>query len=140
MVDSVNIDTGRDVYTVGLGMNKGPVQFPAGFQKGTHNTEPTHTQSNPREKEKRIEKIKLYIDSCLFFFCATTAASSTRSRPNRQTDTTLCPFLLKTNFTRCFKAARWPQGSRMFVQTTAKVLRRDLLQIVRIICKKDLKN
>jgi ribosomal protein L36 len=27
----------------------------------------------------------------------------------------------------------------MFVQTTAKVLRRDLLQIVRIICKKDRK-
>jgi hypothetical protein len=55
MVDSVNIDTGRDVYTVGLGMNKGPVQFPAGFQKGTHNTEPTHTDKSSRKRKKNRE-------------------------------------------------------------------------------------
>jgi len=101
-------------------------QFPAGFSKGTQILE--------KKKKEKIGKIKLYIDSCLFFFCATTAAPSTRSRPNRQTETTLCPILLKTNFTRSSKAG--PSRFPTVRADNSQGLRRDLLQVVHIICQK----
>uniref|UniRef100_A0A0P4XKT0 Uncharacterized protein n=1 Tax=Daphnia magna TaxID=35525 RepID=A0A0P4XKT0_9CRUS len=45
-------------------------QFPAGFQKAHH----THTHIG--KPSRKIKKIKLYNDSCLFFFCATTTVTS----------------------------------------------------------------
>jgi hypothetical protein len=103
-------------------------QFSAGFQK-------VHTQIPQRKKnQENLNSTLIHVYSS---FAQPAAASSTRSRPNRQTDTTLCSIPMKTNFTRRSKAG--PQGSQMFVQTTQPIqgLRRDLLQVVRIICQKN---
>lgn len=65
--DSVNIDTGHDVYTVGLFIPT----VPSWFSKGA-----PHTHTHIGKPSRKIKKIKLYNDSCLFFFCATTTVTS----------------------------------------------------------------